>query len=279
MRLRSLFRRGDQRTGRRRHLRAAAAALIAFLTICTLAAQTAPLPELTQPVNDLANVIDPASAAEIDTMIRELKAASGDVVVVATIPDIDGYGDLAEYANRLFENGGKGIGDKGKDNGLLIVLALKERQVRVEVGYDLEQWVTDAFAGDTSRLVMAPRFREGNYGAGLRDGTARIIARIAQGRGVTLQNLPARQEPVRTDDTPLPMTVMMLIFFAILMISRIRRGPRRGLRRWGGGGWSGWSSGVGPFGGGFGGGGGGFGGGFGGFGGGRSGGGGGGAGW
>jgi uncharacterized membrane protein YgcG len=89
------------------------------------AAQTTALPELTEPVNDFAHVIDPDSAAAIDKMSRALKSASGDVVVVATVPDIDGYGDIREYANKLFENHGKGIGDKAKDNGLLIVLAMK----------------------------------------------------------------------------------------------------------------------------------------------------------
>ena len=89
-------------------------------------------------------------------MIRALQAATGDVVVVATVPTIEPYGDIREYAVKLFENHGRGIGEKGKDNGLLILLALKERQVWVEVGYDLEQWITDGFAGETSRDVMAP---------------------------------------------------------------------------------------------------------------------------
>jgi uncharacterized protein len=261
--------------------------VVALACASSLRAQTAPLPELTQPVNDFANVIDPENAAAIDKMSRALKAASGDVVVVATVPDIDGYGDIQEYANKLFENHGKGIGDKGRDNGLLIVVALKERRVRVEVGYDLEQWITDGFAGETSRTVMAPAFAAGDYGTGLRAGTARIVARIAQGRNVTLPEVPLPREVQAPADSPTSFAVMLLVFFAILMISRIGR-RRRGLRRWGRGGWSGWSSGVGPFGGGWGGGfggggsgrgGGGFGGGFGGFGGGRSGGGGGGAGW
>lgn len=249
------------------------------------AAQTAALPELTAPVNDFAHVIDQENAAAIDKMSRALKTASGDVVVVATVPDIDGYGDIREYANKLFENHGKGIGDKGKDNGLLIVLSMKERQVWVEVGYELEQWITDGFAGETSRLVMVPSFRAGDYGTGLRAGTARIVARIAQGRNVTLPDVPLPREVQAPVDSPTPFAVMLLVFFAILIISRIGR-RRQGIRRWGRGGWSGWSSGVGPFGGGWGGGfggggggGGGFGGGFGGFGGGRSGGGGGGAGW
>src|SRR4029079_9048384 len=217
--------------------------------ITVVQTQTAALPELTAPVNDFAHVIDAGNAAEIDKISRALKAASGDVAVVATVRDIDGYGDIREYANKLFENHGKGIGDKGKDNGLLIVLALKERQVWVEVGYELEQWIPDGFAGETSRLVMAPAFRTGDYGTGLRAGAARIVARIAQGRNVTLQDVPLPREVEQPEDTPIPFAVMVMIFLAIMVISRIGRGPRQGIRRWGRGGWSGWSSGVGPFGG------------------------------
>jgi uncharacterized protein len=283
-------RRSRREARARRGVRIALVLLLCLLSRTSIGSAQTPPPELTAPVNDFAHVIDPDSAAQIDKMIRALKAASGDVVVVATVPDIEGYGDIREYINKMFENHGKGIGDKGRDNGLLILLAMKERRVQIEPGYELEQWVTDGFAGETSRLVMTPHFREGNFGAGLLAGTARIISRIAQGRGVTLQDVPVAREPEQQDGTPVPMAVMLLIFFAILMIGRIGRGGGRGLRRWGGGGWSGWSSGVGPFGGGwgggfggggggFGGGGGGFGGGFGGFGGGRSGGGGGGAGW
>jgi uncharacterized protein len=242
----------------------------------------ASLPELTAPVNDLARVIDPANARQIEALSRALKAASGDVVVVATVPTIEPYGEIREYAVKLFENHGRGIGDRGKDNGLLVLLALKERRVWVEVGYALEQWVTDGFAGETSRLVMTPAFREGRYGDGLRDGTARIVGRIAQGRNVTLQGVEVPREQPRSGGTRIPGGVILLVFLAILVLSRIGGGRRGGPHFWGGGPWSGWSSGVGSFGGGggFGGrGGGGFGGGFGGFGGGRSGGGGGGSSW
>jgi uncharacterized protein len=278
------------RHGTRADRRALTACILAALVVLGLArsaaAETAPLPELTQPVNDFAHVVDPESAAAITDMSQALQAASGDVVVVATVPDIDGYGDIRELANKLFENHGRGIGEKGKDNGLLIVLALKERQVWIEVGYGLEQWVTDGFAGETSRLVMVPAFRAGDYGTGLRAGTSRIVGRIAQGRNVTLQNVAVPREPDEPAGTPVPLSVVIAVFIAIMIIGRIGRGPRSGIRYWGGLPWSGWSSGVGPFGGGWGGpfggssgGGGGFGGGFGGFGGGRSGGGGGGAGW
>ena len=253
--------------------------VIALLTCSIATAQD--LPQLTQPVNDFARVIDPASAAAIDSLSRSLERASGDVIVVATVETYAPYADIREYAVKLFENGGRGIGQRGRDNGLLVLLAVKEREVWVEVGYDLEQFITDGFAGETSRQYMVPEFRQGQYGAGLLAGVSRIASRIAERRNVVLQGVPRE----RNDEAPAdgPGALMLLTFFIIFIafnafVARTRR--RRFGRHWGGP--IGWSSGVGPFGGGFGGfggQGGGFGGGFGGFGGGRSGGGGGGARW
>jgi uncharacterized protein len=252
-----------------------------------LAAQSeSQLPELTAPVNDFARVIDAPSAAELERLIRALQAASGDVVVVVTVPSTAPYADVREYATKLFENRGRGIGDRAKDNGLLILLAPNSRAVWVEVGYGLEGWITDGYAGETSREYMTPQFRNGNYGAGLVAGTSRIVARIAQGRSVQLTGVnPPRER--RRQNPQGSLTSIIIIIVIVVLLSRAGGGPGRGITR--GGGWSGWSSGVGPFGGGFGrgggfgggfgGGGGGFGGGFGGFGGGRSGGGGGGGSW
>lgn len=244
-----------------------------------LQAASAQPPALDQPVNDFAHVVDASSAAEMSRMIRALQAATGDVVVVATVPTIEPYATVEEYTVKLFENGGRGIGQKGKDNGLLIVLAMKERRVKVEVGYGLEEFVTDGFAGETSREYMRPRFQQGQFGPGLVSGTERIIGRIAQGRGVSLEGVRVPQGPMRGQRTPPSFSLILLLFIIVLIISRIGGGPGGRRRFWGGPFVGGWSSGVGPFGGGFGGGGGGFGGGFGGFGGGGSGGGGGGSSW
>ena len=258
---------------------------VLFGTTPVAIAQTqAPLPAISEPVTDLAGVVDAVSAATIDRMSRALQTATSDVVVVVTVPSVEPFADVREYAVRLFENHGRGIGTRGQDNGVLILLAVRERRVWVEVGYGLEQWITDGFAGETSRRDMVPDFRTGDYGAGLAKGTARIVDRIAQGRGVALRGVDAPRGP-RQGSERIPLAVVIAVFVFIVLLSRAAGGPGRSVRRWGRrSGWSGWSSGVGPFGGGgFGsggwGGGGGFGGGFGGFGGGRSGGGGGGAGW
>jgi uncharacterized protein len=274
----------------RRALRTGVGVALPFALCSLLYAAAEPPPALIAPVNDFAHVIDARSAAQIDRLSRALKAASGDVVVVATIPTIEGYGDIREYAVKMFENHGQGIGDKGKDNGLLILLAIKERKVWVEVGYGLEPWITDRFSGETSRQYMVPQFRNGSYGLGLVAGTSRIVNRIADGRQVRLEGI-ARERDAQPGGGSIGPLIPILIFIAILIISRVGRGGGGrggGLPFWALGLWSGWSSGVGPFGGGRGGGGGfgggfggygGGGGGFGGFGGGGSGGGGGGASW
>jgi uncharacterized protein len=267
-------------------------ALVLGLLSWTLSAQPAPaqsarLPVLAEPVNDFAGVIDGPSEREMDRLIRALQAATGDVVIVVTIdtfqPD---YGDIRDYANELYENHGRGIGEKGKDNGLLILLAVKDRRVWVEVGYGLEQFITDGLAGETSRQVMTPHFRAGDYGAGLLAGVRALGGRIAEARGVSIDELPppGRNRSRQTAAAPsLTLIVLLLLFvFLILVIANASHGRSSARSRrgrdvyWGGGPWSGW--GGGGYGGTFGGGGG-FSGGFGGFGGGGSGGGGGGSSW
>src|SRR4029079_298814 len=143
-------------------------------------------PALTDTVNDFAHIIDDQSRAELDRRIRALKQATGDELVVATVPTYQPYGSIEEYAVKMFENGGRGIGEKGKDNGLLIVVARDDRKVRIEVGYDLEGLIPEGYPGKTIREAINPAFRAGNYGAGLLDATTRIINHIAEQRNVTL---------------------------------------------------------------------------------------------
>ena len=102
-----------------------------------LVAQPAP-PALTSAVNDFANVIDAASRDQIADLSARLEQATGDVLVVATIDTVQPW-DIQSFATKMFENGGRGIGAGGKDNGILIRLGVKDRRVSVEDGYTLEE--------------------------------------------------------------------------------------------------------------------------------------------
>jgi uncharacterized protein len=258
-------------------------AAIALLVSSRAGAQS--LPTLTGPVNDFAHVLSQDESSVLDKRIRALLANSPkkDTVIVVTVESFAPYSSIEEYAVKLFEKAAPG--QKKVDNGVLIVLARADRKVRIEVGYDLEEFITDGFSGETIRQFMLPEFRRGAYGAGLVAGTSRVIQRLADARGITLTELPP---PARARSSSPSLGTIIFIFMIIIVLSRIFRGkggpPGVSGRTYRGGPWSGWSGGVGGFGGGFGGfggfgGGGGGGGGFGGFGGGRSGGGGASGGW
>jgi len=264
--------------------RAAIVVVALLLALQPAAAQT--LPTLTSPVNDFAHVIDADSARELDRRIRALETTTKDVIVVATVDSYAPFGSIEEYALKLFERAG--IGQRSQDNGALIVLAVQERRVRIEVGYGLEEFITDGFAGDTIRQDMLPEFRAGRYGPGLLAGTTRVIQRIAERRGVTVPDVPAPARAPEPQGGQFPIGAIIFVVIILLMFIRRRPGPGARGRRWGGprGGWMGGVGGFGSggfgggtFGVGFGGGFGGGGGGFGGFGGGRSGGGGASGGW
>lgn len=265
--------------------RVVVATVVCLLTFAGVVSPAAAqdIPALTEPVNDFANVIDADSRAALDRVIRSLQQGTGDVIIVATIPTYaPRYADIREYAVKMFENGGRGIGDKEKDNGLLVLVAVDDRKVWIEVGYGLEGPITDAFSGSTSRNDMVPFFRQGQYGKGLVAGVTRLAGRIAEERGVTLADLPqvrrTPSQPRAVRSVELDGKWILALIVGIIVMNMLMRSvappSMRGRRRggWSSGGWSGWGGG-GSFGGGS------FGGGFGGFGGGGSGGGGGGASW
>jgi uncharacterized protein len=238
-------------------------------------------------VNDFAHVIDAQSAAQLEAYSGNVERATGAQFAIVTVDTLDGD-PVEDVANRLFTEWG--IGKKATNEGLLILLAIKDHKNRVEVGYGLEPIVPDGYAGGVLRGIR-PILRQGNYGGALLAAAQQFGQRIAEAKGVTIEGQPVRQRRPRDSDGGGGI-VGIIIFFVILMFifralsGRGGRGGGSGMgglltgmilgnmmggrRRdgWGGGGWGG---------GGFGGGGGG--GGFGGFGGGGSGGGGASGGW
>ena len=214
-------------------VRALAAVLV--LLLCAPRARAQDLPVLTGAVNDLAGVIDVNNRDAIARLSERLQQTTGDVLVVATVKTFKPEADLRSYAVKMFQNGGRGIGIKGKDNGVLVLLAVDDRQVWIEVGYGLEPYITDGFSGETSRQTMVPYFKRGDYGGGLLAGSQRLAIRVAEGQGKTLgDDVAPRQARERKRDTGFPIPWPIVIFLLLIVVSRMLGGGRRRRtqRRW-----------------------------------------------
>lgn len=223
-------------------------------------------------VNDRAGLLNPERRATLEGLLQELKRKTGAEIVVVTLPSLQG-GEINDFANRLFERWG--IGQKGKNNGILFLVAVQDRKMRVEVGYGLEPTIPDAAAGRILDRYVAPEFRAGRMAEGISRGTAELARVVAAAHGVQLGQIGQLVPPGRgRNGGPGSWGFVLFVIVWILIAFNARRHSRRGGRpliSWGGFG--------GGYGGGFGGGGGGGFGGFGGFGGGSSGGGGASRGW
>jgi len=214
---------------------------------------------LTSAVTDQAGVLSASQKASLENHLFAYQRGSGNAIAVVILRDLDG-GDVDDAANRILEK--NGIGQKGKDNGVLILVALQERRMRIEVGYGLEGALTDAIAKRIVEADMAPAFRQGRY----YEGIAAAVTRIEKILGGDSSAVPLS----RSGKAPSFLIVLFIIAIFILfcLFGGRGHGRSRGIYIGGGG-----------FGGGFGGGGFSGGGGFGGFGGGSSGGGGASGGW
>jgi uncharacterized protein len=272
---------------RARTTRAIALAILLFSAVAILAEPVASL-HATNYVDDFAGVLDSGTQAKLNALCKEVEQKAGAQMAVVTVKSTDGQ-DIFPYAVDLYQKWG--IGKKGNDRGVLILLATEDHKYYTSVGYGLEPILPDGKVGGFGR-EMVPLLKSGDYNAAVTQITTQVAQVIAQDRGVTLENQPrllsrrpAAAPPNATGIGVFAILIIIFIIFAI--VSAIFRGGPRG------GGGSGFLSGLlwgmlfdsvtgprGYGGGGFGGGGfGGGGGGFGGFGGGSTGGGGAGGSW
>ena len=210
-------------------------------------------------VNDWAGVFTPEQKVELESRIAAVRQATGAQLAVVAVKSLQG-GEIKDFAVKLFEQWG--IGEKGKDNGVLLLAAIEDRAMWIEVGYGLEGALNDAKCGRIRDEWIFPRFKEGDYAQGLSAGADALLKVMG---GETLA------KPAEPENNPIAAAVFLMIFMFIFIL--IVRSAIRGGTGGGGGISSGGISGGGSSGRGWSGGGGG-GSGFGGFGGGRSGGGG-----
>ncbi|MFA5200640.1 MAG: TPM domain-containing protein, partial [Candidatus Omnitrophota bacterium] len=137
-------------------------------------------------VNDFAGIISKEYTDKLNSLIAELEEKTSAEIAVVTVKSIAPY-DEKEYARMLFDSWKPG--KKGKDNGVLILLALKERRWRIETGYGIEGIIPDGLCGEIGRNFMVPFFKSGDYSKGLYLGTAKVAAKIAENYNLSIDSL------------------------------------------------------------------------------------------
>lgn len=265
-------------------LRSLFVSLIFFVIPLVAPAKEIVLPQPQGFVSDFAGIIDQPTQRKLTNLIRELQEKTGAEIAVVTVETTQPLTPF-DYALKIAETWKPGA--KGKDNGVVFLVASKDHKMFVTTGYGVEGMLPDGKVGAIQDQYIVPAFKQGNYSQGILAGAQAMAAEIAQGYGVTLTGVPAPRS--RGKDVPIdPLLLFLLFIFLFIILASFARANRGRYNRYGGGiyndgGYGGGGFGNGGFGGsgggfgGFGGGGGDFGGGgggFGGFGGGDSGGGG-----
>ena len=235
-------------------------ALLLLLPSATLAAPK--FPPLTGRVVDNAELLSPAAEQKLTDQLATLEQQTGHQLVIATLPDLQGY-EIEDYGYQLLR--GWALGRKAEDDGAILLVAPKDRKVRVEVGYGLEPVLTDALSSVIIQTRILPAFKAGKMEAGVVDGAEALIAQLGlppdQAKAVVTQ--VAQQRASENEMSAVPIIIgAILVLWVISGVMRMLGGRRRnGLFWWllpilldnlgrrGGGGWSGggggWSGGGG----------------------------------
>jgi uncharacterized protein len=222
------------------------AMLVTLLALLAAPASAQDFPKLTGRVVDNANLLPPAEEAQLTQKLEALERSSGRQFVVATVPDLQGR-TIEDYGYRLGRTWA--IGSKEKDDGTILLVAVKERKIRIETGYGARPVLTDAVSSLIIRNTVTPAFKEGDFARGIMAGADQIIGMLAlpeaEGRARAAA-LAAEQE--KDDKATLQIVfwafVIVILFFVILGSFVYRMGKKygRGSNVWMWGAGSGWTS-------------------------------------
>ena len=235
----------------------AARLAVLVLFVWAGAALAAPtFPPLTGRVVDDAGILSPQAEAQLTQELANLETQTGRQLVVATLPDLQGY-EIEDYGYQLLRTWG--IGSKERNDGAILIVAPSERKVRIEVGYGLEPVLTDALSSLIINQRIIPAFKEGRLEEGVVDGTQAIVQQLSLPDDEARAAVAKAQESSQGEGGD-GFGTIVVIFIIFWLLSGVFGGRRRGSLWWlplilgsggGGGGRGGWSGGGGFGGGGF----------------------------
>lgn len=199
--------------------------------------------KVSQYVTDRAGVLSQNEQAQLSQGLYRYAEVTGNQILVVVIPSLEGE-ELVDFTERLFELNRPGV--EGKDNGLILLVSLEERKIRIEVGYGLEETVPDGRAGNIIRNEIAPRFQQGDYYGGISAGVYSIIKSITPAYEIEgYQGTPVRRREGSSFPSAL-IVALIIAFFSIISGYRGNQTYHRRYRRgysetgyWGDGGFGG----------------------------------------
>lgn len=232
-------------------------AALAFWLVAPPARAALTFPALNGRVVDDAHVLSPQTVSDLTTQLADLEAKTGRQLVVVTLPSLQGD-DIADYGYQLGRSWG--IGQKGKNNGVLFIVAPNEKKVRIEVGYGLEPILTDALSSVILQDAVLPKFRSGDVQGGVVAGTQALIQQLSADPETAAAKAQSATQSSQPSGIPFG-AIFGFIILAIIFLGLFRRhmgggmgwwlpmmilssGNRGG---WGGGGWGGGGGGGGGF--------------------------------
>ncbi len=178
-------------------------------------------------VHDEANVLSPGTVAQLEQILKAERDSTSNQIAILTVPSLEGE-DIDGFGIRVAE--AWKVGDQKKDNGVIFIVSIQDRKMRIETGLGLEGVLTDALSSRINRNEVAPQFRQGNYDAGVLAGTIAIIQAI---KGTYVNESPPQR--VKRGSRS-PWGTVLLIIIIIIAMSR---------RKGGGGGMGGyWAAGA-----------------------------------
>jgi len=184
-------------------------------------------PALSGRVVDQAGLLDPAQEQAITAKLEALETQSQRQLVVTTISDLGGY-DIADYGYQLGRKWG--IGDKDRNDGALLIIAPNERKMRIEVGYGLEAYLTDALSSQIIRNDITPKFKAGDMPGGINSGVDSIIKQLQlppEEAAKIAQDAAKKAKGKEDGGFPIIFVIFIFIFFVWPMISSLRGGGKK----------------------------------------------------
>jgi uncharacterized protein len=210
---------------------AAVLSLIAGLFVWTAAAAGPTFPALTGRVVDDANILSPQTRASLTAKLEALEARTSRQLVVVTVSSLQGY-EIEDYGYQLGRSWG--IGEKGRNTGVLLIVAPNERRVRIEVGYGLEGVLTDALSTVILQDQVLPRFRNGDFEGGVVAGADALIEQLSLPDDQAKARLPASVAPQTNSDGSVPSLVLVLLGLWVVLglVGMATGGPGHRMDLW-----------------------------------------------